>query len=105
MKQNEIKNMMIMKLFIKFLKDNNALNIYLNYLSECENATIPFKSVCNWDAYKNNDMAYAALVLVSGVPDWSKTKEGYNYWTNLNRKWVNYYTSWKHCDITKRNYF
>lgn len=102
MKQNEIKNIMIMKLFIKFLKDNNALTIYLNYLNECKDGPIPFKSVGSWDACKkNDDMTYAALVLLSGGPDWSKTKEGYDYWVNLNRKWTNYYTSWKHCEIIK----
>ena len=66
-----------MKKFIKFLEANNAWeNFKREFIKEGRNAK-HYKDMCEkWNGGE----------LESAFP-WEYTKEGYDYWAGLNRKW------------------
>lgn len=66
-----------MEKFIKFLKDNNAWgNFERNFIKQ-ERDVERYKKDCK--TLKNSYLSYAFI--------WSKTREGPEYWSELNRKW------------------
>jgi hypothetical protein len=68
-------NILTNEKFIKFLKKNNAYDKFrINYLN-------------SEYLYCNDIILYNYLYESFS---WSKTKEGFNYWNNLNNKWHKY---------------
>lgn len=66
-----------MEKFIKFLEDNNALENFENAFRNYNRDVKGYKKLCERDIT-------AALV---GAFPWVYMKEGYDYWSELNRKW------------------
>lgn len=66
-----------MKRFIKFLEDNNAWrNFERNFIKQ-ERDVEEYKRGCK--TLKNSHLSYAFT--------WSKTREGHEYWSELDKKW------------------
>ena len=72
--------------FIRFLKQNNAYEQFMfNFRKQnplCNNKELYFKSYSNADTLKYVDYAFV----------WDNTKEGWEYWANLDKKWKKEYT-------------
>ena len=79
-------NRIILKLFIQFLKDNNALDLYLNNIqkSQVKTTSVVFKK----NAYLSKNFIHYTIFLIRNGFTWSKTKEGYNFWFNINLNWI-----------------
>lgn len=79
--------------FLQFLKENNALHKFRKNVKKqkyCSFVTLenyinpftiePIKKLFTLEGYNN---------LVNFAFIWSETKEGHDYWSNLDRKWGN----------------
>nr|DAT49619.1 MAG TPA: hypothetical protein [Microviridae sp.] len=66
-----------MKKFIKFLEDNNAWKNFEKAFIESGTGVEEYKAICKKDMSRAINAAFT----------WEKTKEGYVYWSGLNRKW------------------
>ena len=64
--------------FIEFLKENEAYRDYIKNLKNHRGLTL--------DEYFNRRCADEESVLMDAFV-WAETKEGYEYWKNLNKKW------------------
>lgn len=80
-----ISNKIILKRFIAFLKQNGAYQIYLNNISRergVSESTLFIKSAFDiWEDYKGKCLINRAFA-------WSTTEEGYVYWNNIHKKWM-----------------
>ena len=70
------------QLFIRFLKENNAYHLFLyNICNRKENSKLynlyDFKSINN----------VLALNFLANPFIWHNTKQGYDFWYNINAKW------------------
>lgn len=65
------------RIFTKFLKENNCYNEYFNNYN-IEFAMLSFVYLLDYN-YKG--LFYSAFVF-------GETKEGHNFWHNLNNKWI-----------------
>ena len=61
-----------MKKFLEFLKENDALD---NFLDACPHMDVPPRSY------------------ISGSFRWSETEQGFYYWDRLHCKWIKYLDS------------
>lgn len=63
--------------FIKFLEDNNAWeNFERNFIEQARDVK-EYKRDCK--TLKNSHLSYAFT--------WSKTREGHEYWSEIDQKW------------------
>lgn len=67
-----------MEKFIKFLEDNNAWENFERAFNEYNKEVKGYKNRCKEDPK-------AAL---AGAFKWSGTREGHDYWNELNDKWM-----------------
>lgn len=67
-----------MKKFIEFLERNNAWGKFERAFEEQNRDVEEYKRMCKVFASIEIDHAF----------EWSKTKEGINYWEKLNKKWI-----------------
>ena len=67
-----------MEKFIKFLEDNNAWENFEREFTERGGSVESYKEYCK--KFKNKQLSCAFT--------WSETKEGRQYWGELNSKWV-----------------
>lgn len=63
--------------FIKFLKDNNALENFEREFTKSRRSVKCYKAKCEKRGIRKLGVAFI----------WTKTKEGYGYWADLNDKW------------------
>lgn len=93
-----IRNKVIIKQFIKFLKKNNALYSYIFYLRREEKRHIKDNDIIylllfseftpyNDNLFKIINGKYLACRLIKRAFIWSFTKDGYNYWNDLSNEW------------------
>lgn len=66
-----------MEKFIKFLEDNNAWENFERNFIEQERDVKEYKRDC--EILKNSHLSYAFT--------WSKTREGHEYWSEIDQKW------------------
>ena len=67
-----------MKKFIKFLEANNAWENFERAFENYGRNAKDYKKDCK--TLKNSYLSYAFI--------WSKTREGHEYWSELNEKWI-----------------
>ena len=82
-----MNNTNILKLFIKFLKSNNAYNKFLYNLKiqshyRCDDYKKP-------DYYVKNMICQKPQMIINYAFSWSSTKETYIFWRDLHFKWLN----------------
>ena len=65
--------------FIKFLKDNNAYETFMFYLNSRKGYFLTPKKFFNNTFYED---------FVSNSFSWNDTLQGYNYWDELEDKWL-----------------
>ena len=93
-----IRNKIIIKQFIKFLKKNNALYSYIYYLRREEKRHIKDNDITylllfskftpsNDNLFKVINGKYLACLLIKHAFIWAFTKDGYNYWNDLSNEW------------------
>lgn len=63
-------------LFVSFLKDNNIYDSYIEYASNVANCHMP-------------------NLAISGAFFFAATKEGGEFWRNINDKWIEHYNQFK----------
>lgn len=66
-----------MEKFIKFLEDNNAWENFERNFIEQERDVKEYKRDC--EILENSHLSYAFT--------WSKTREGHEYWSEIDQKW------------------
>lgn len=66
-----------MEKFIKFLEDNNAWENFERNFIEQEKDVEEYKRDCK--TLENSHLSYAFT--------WSKTREGHEYWSEIDQKW------------------
>lgn len=76
----------INKLFVQFLKDNNAFKQYVKnlklrkcYFQTWENYTNPF-TICLLGSTRPSNFIIGSFL-------WANTLEGHDFWKNLDDKW------------------
>lgn len=78
---------MLLKCFIKFLKEEKAYTSYRKNLMKEPDVNLVKRNFFN-KKIKNENISEAGS-LILGAFTWRETKEGYNYWHNLAEKWSN----------------
>lgn len=84
---------MLLKYFIKFLKEEKAYTSYRKNLMKEPDVNLVKQNFFN-KKIKNENISEADS-LILGAFTWSETIEGSRYWHNLYQKW---------CDYLKENY-
>ena len=77
----------IKQLFIYFLKQNNAYEtfmFYFNIREDFRNRACP--KICFFSKIEYTRYIDKAFT-------WDKTNKGWEYWSELNQKWINYATA------------
>ena len=98
LKNNHYNSYLVIKEFIKFLSKNNALEPYLTNI----NLQKPYRldswrkdifsmlSICNGAFFYMNEFRrnkYGGEELINYAFNWSRTDEGHEFWSDINRKW------------------
>ena len=77
--------------FKKFLCNNHLLNTFVYYIEDKNNYfKYDFDFTCLKDYLEKTDKEKFVL----NAFDWSHTKQGHNFWSDLDSKWKFY--AWKH---------
>ena len=97
-------NKILTKIFINFLKDNNALNAYISNLNNIGKDYKYFrKDLFQRNAILCNYFFYESLFLILGAFDWEKTTEGIDYWSKLSSKWGEEYYKFLRRTVLRKN--
>ncbi len=70
--------------FVKFLKVNGAYDKFIDNLNNYDNHPMEYKDWNSIDSFCD-DISPQRYFIVSFK--WKGTPEGYNYWSNLYKKW------------------
>lgn len=73
-----------LKLFIKFLKKEHSLEKYLFNLNL-------IKGKLESEVFILHQITEYPPCMIFNAFTWGSTKEGFDYWKNLHRKWGDYY--------------
>ena len=99
LKSKNYNSYLIIKEFIKFLSKNNVLKSYLTNISSqsyyrldsSDKANVfSMLSICNGAFFHINEFSrdkYRGEELINYAFNWSRTDEGHDFWSNINRKW------------------
>ena len=92
-------NIIIIKTFIKFLKDNNALEPYVHNLLNDDNEMHLLRShsaLFSECSLLDETFPIKSLYLFEYAFDWNETEEGYDYWCDLDNMWYHiWHNIWK----------
>ena len=99
LKSKNYNSYLIIKEFIKFLSKNNVLKSYLTNISLQSYYRLEFSeranifstlSIRNGAFFYMNEFQrnrYKGGELINYAFNWSRTDEGHDFWSNINRKW------------------
>ena len=99
LKSKNYNSYLIIKEFIKFLSKNNVLKSYLTNISSqsyyrldsSDKANVfSMLSICNGAFFHINEFSrdkYRGEELINYAFNWSRTDEGHDFWSDINRKW------------------
>lgn len=74
------------KFFFRFLKDNGIYAAYRKYIFNPKTYNVYQTTTSNWSFDKCAEK-YGMLCMLSMLITWDETREGYEYWSKLNKKY------------------
>ena len=78
------------KIFIRFLKEKNLYSkFFTNYKMKNNSSIVPLESLIDYIIRYNNMFCYNNQCTEMMLFDWNETKEGFSFWSNENKSWVN----------------
>jgi hypothetical protein len=87
------QNIFVLKHFVNFLKENNALESYLFNIKKESNRyrlSRVFKVLFAKNAIEKIEFLTNAPYLIGNAFCWVESRKGIYYWENLSMKWVDY---------------
>lgn len=99
-------NIIIIKTFIKFLRDNNALEPYIHNLLKDDNEMCLLRShsaLFSDYSLVDKNFLIKSLYLFKCAFDWEETEEGFDYWNNLDNMWSHiWHNIWKRLRVYEK---